>query len=111
MIYSTDCQIQITCINFRKLVPLSSHSAIWTSRFRNRVCACVIVCLFIVRGWMAAFPFPMVLRIKCTDCGGGEDVDWTVPIAIKFMDVIVGRSFVQVSVATSNCFVFTGSIE
>jgi hypothetical protein len=37
---------------------------------------------------MAAFPFPMVLRIKCTECGGEEDVDWTVPTAIKFIDVM-----------------------
>ncbi|XP_062516550.1 dual specificity mitogen-activated protein kinase kinase 5-like [Corticium candelabrum] len=37
---------------------------------------------------MATFPFPMVLRIKCTECGGKEDVDWTVPKVVQFMDVI-----------------------
>ncbi|XP_065836383.1 dual specificity mitogen-activated protein kinase kinase 5-like [Oscarella lobularis] len=34
------------------------------------------------------YPFPMVLRIKCTDLGASEDADWTVPSPISFLNVI-----------------------
>lgn len=60
---------------------------------------------------MAAFPFPMVLRIKCTDCGGGEDVDWTVPKAIQFMDVIVGLYHVSLVFPAIFCFCQQGLLN